>query len=180
MTGFQRIKNIVFGVVMLLFAIAILFVPKDAYYVITIVIGIALIIYGLGLIWFYFSMARLMVGGVSILVKAVLMLDFGVFTYMIANTDSIVVMLYLIGLFAFTGAVDILRGLEIKKYDGIGWKSRLVIGGIVVIFSLILLILVMIKGYTVYMIYSYAIGLVYSAAVKIISAFRRTPMVYIQ
>ena len=46
------------------FVAAVLFLtPKEGYYVIALILGISLFVYGFRLLWFYFVMSRYMVGG---------------------------------------------------------------------------------------------------------------------
>lgn len=180
MTGWKRIKDILTGVIMILFAAAVFFVPQEGYYIIALVIGGMLILYGLYDLLFYFTMARLMVGGKTILVNAVLMLDLGLFTFLVAGKNSLVVMLYLLGVYAFSGVVDILRALEIKKNGAPGWKRKLILGAVVLLLTIILIIFALTQRQTDYLVYGFCIGLVYSAVVRIVDAFRRNPAVVIQ
>jgi len=180
MSGFQRIKDVLSGVIMILFAAAVFFVPGEGYYIIVLVTGVLIIIYGIRLMWFYFTMARFMVGGKSTLTKSILVLDLGLFTFMIARMNSMVIMLYLLGVYAFSGVIDILRAMEIKKHGASGWRLKLTGGAVVVLLTLLLVVFALTKSQTEYLIYGFCIGLIYSAVIRMIAAFHRTTQVFIQ
>lgn len=179
MTGIQRIKDILFGVLLLIIAASVIAVPEEGYYIIALVIGGLLLLYGVRLLWFYVTMSRFMVGGRSILVKAILVLDLGLFTFMIAGMKSVVIIIFLLGVYAISGVIDVLRAMEIKKNGGTGWKGKLIEGAVIVLLALILIVLAVFKGQSDYLVYGFGIGLVYSAVLKILDAFRKNTLIFI-
>lgn len=179
MSHFQRIKNILIAVSLFLFAAALIIVPEEGYDLVAAIIGILLLIYGFRLLWYYFTMARHMVGGKSSLYHAIIVLDLGLFTGSLASMSSFVIVFYLFGIFAFAGFVDILRAFEVKRVGG-AWRGRLITGCIGVLFAILMLVLGVILGDKTILVYGFCISLFYAGAVRIFNAFRKTAIVYIQ
>ena len=79
----------------------------------------------------------------------------------------------------FSGVVSVLRANESRQH-GAHWRFRLMFG----ITQLLLAVAVIVSGIVmrqpVFTAQIHAIGLMYSAVLMIISAFRRTAIVYIQ
>ncbi|MBQ2663025.1 MAG: hypothetical protein IJG16_02645 [Clostridia bacterium] len=180
MSHFQRVKNIVSGIFMILFAVMILTMPKYSYPLIAAVVSVLMFVYGFRLLFYYFRMARHMVGGKSILCQAVIALDLALFTTTIAFMGEVVIIIYLLVIYAFTGFVDILRAHESLRMKASNWKVKLVTGRISVLVAVSLIGVGVVKGDLQIIIYGYCISLVYSAIVKIATAFKRTAIVYIQ
>lgn len=180
MNYWNRIKNILIGVFVLLFALMMALAPKEAYPLIAALISMSLLIYGFRMLWFYFRMARHMVGGKSILYQAAIVLDLSLFTSAVISMSSVYIMLYLLGIYAFSGAIGILRALEAKRYGAPSWQFKLASGIISVLFAAALAIVGVIVGNTAILVYGYCLSLAYSAVIRIVTAFRRTAIVYIQ
>ena len=96
------------------------------------------------------------------------------------GNDPLPFVRYLLGVFAFTGFVDILRAFEAKKIGAPNWKWKLLTGLVIVALTVLLVIFGAIRGETEVLVYGYCISLVISGAMRIVSAFRKTAMVYIQ
>lgn len=104
MTVYQRIRKILFSLIM--FAVALFFFinpSDDAYRIVVGILSIGLAIAGIKDIVFYFRMARHMVGGKMILIQGVIILDFAIITGSFTNVPKIYILLYLIGIHAFSG-----------------------------------------------------------------------------
>ena len=179
MNKFQRIKNVLFGVFMLLFALAFLLVPKESYEAVAAIIAILLIVYGFRMLWYYFTMARHMVGGKTSLYQAVIILDLALFTGSMAAMSSFAVLFYLLGVFAFTGFVGILRAFEAKKV-GASWKTKFITGCISVVLAIVMLLLGVIFDNKDILVYGFAASLIYAGVMRIVTAFKKTAIVYIQ
>lgn len=178
MTIFQRINKVLFGLLMLMFAIVFILYPKDeAYLFVILVLTVGLAIRGIKDIVFYFVMARHMVGGKMILFQGVVVLDFAVLTLSLSNVPKVYILLYLIGIHAFSGAIETLRAMEARKKVAGPWKLKL--GHGIINFLLALACVVFIKQTNTALII-YCIGLINSAVIQIISAFRRTAFVVIK
>ena len=180
MSSFQRIKSIVFGVLMVLFALIMFWMPEDWYDTVTVLMSLSLMLYGVKLLFFYFSMARHMVGGKIMLYQAIIILDLSLFTISMASMSSFTIIIYLLGIFGFTGVIDILRAFEAKSNCYKHWKLKFLTGCICVVFVIIMAVLGLIFKNTAILVYGYCISLFYSGVVRIVTAFRKTAMVYIQ
>lgn len=181
MSVFQRIKNCFTGILMILGALILVLIPKETYPVIPAILGTTLLVYGIYFLWYYFSMARHMVGGKAVLFRAIIAIDVALFTSSITSMNSrYIVLLYLLVLYAFTGAVDILRAMEAKNNGSAGWRLKLSRGIIGIAFTVALFVIGFIIGRTDIFVYGYCFSLVYSAVMRIVGAFRRTAIPYIQ
>ena len=180
MRHFQRIKDILSCVGMLAVALVMLIIPEDGYFIIITSLTLSLIAYGFRLLWYYFRMARHMVGGKITLYQAIIVLDLAMFSSSMVSMSSVTIVIYLLSIFAVSGFVDILRAGEAKRLNAPGWKLKLFGGIISVLFSLTLVIIGLFFDNTEFLVYVYCISLVYRAALKLVSAFRKTTFVYIQ
>ena len=178
MSGFQRVRKVLFGLCMIAVALFLIYFPSDeAYMVIVAILSVGLAIAGIKDIIFYFTMARHMIGGKMILIQGVIILDFALITGSLANVPKIYILLYLIGIHAFSGVVEVLRAMESKKAVEGPWKLKFTHG--LVNFALAVACLIFIRhSNTALVIYS--IGLIYSAIVRIFSAFQRTSFILIE
>ena len=163
---------------MIAVALVLIFNPSDiAYMIILLIMSVALAISGIKDIIFYFTMARHMIGGKMILVQGVIILDFALLTASLSDVPTIYILLYLIGIHAFSGVVEVLRAMESKKSVEGPWKLKFSHG--IINFALAIACLIFIRhSETALIIYS--IGLIYSAIVRIFSAFRKTAFILIE
>lgn len=157
-------------------SIALMLFPENALIVVAIVLGVWLVVFGMRNLVYYFTMARHMVGGLSLLFVAMIAIDLGAFSFTLINNPRPAVVLYLIGCNAFTGFVNIMRAIESKTLDS-RWKPSLVHG--IVCLALVVASLVFIESDRV-IIAILCFGLVYGACVRIASAVKPTEIVYIQ
>lgn len=179
MSYFKRIKDIISGVLMLLFAVLIVLAPEEMLPLIVIVLALSLYIRGFRLLYYYISMARHMVGGKSVLYRSVITLDAAILMTTAIPMSRQIVMFYLLFMYAFYGVIDVLRALEAKNHGAPRWKFKFFTGIIEVLFAIALLIAGMFVNNPVIIVYGYAIILTYTAVVKIIGAFRRTAVIYV-
>lgn len=180
MSYFNRVKSILSGAVMLLFALVLFMIPKDGYLVIVAVLSISLIFYGFGLLYYYFTMASHMVGGKTFLYQAVIVLDFSLFTTAVLSMTKFYVLIYMIIIRAFGGCINILRALEEKRYTSPLWKLKFISGIVNLAFVVILVIMGAVLKRTDILVYGYCISLAYSAIIHIAAAFQRTAIIFIQ
>ncbi len=167
MSHWQRIKSVIGSVLLLLMIPILLFMPQEqGISLVAFVLSLLLIAYGVRVTWFYFRMARHMVGGKMMLCQGILLLDIGLFSVSVITTSKVVVLGYLLAVFAFSGGIDILRALEAKRYGAPSWKVAIGVGG----FCFGSLELAM---------YGYCVSLLYLAVVRLIAAFRKTAVIYI-
>ena len=177
MTLFQRMTNVLIGILMLAVAIFFIVDPSDdAYIFVLAVLTTGLTIQAMKDIIFFFTLARHMVGGKMILLKGVILLDFALFTGSMSDVPKIYILLYLIAIHAFSGAVEVLRAMEARRAVSGPWKMKFTHG--IIDFFLALSCLLFIKHpYTALIIFS--IGLIYSGLMRIAGAFRRTTFMLI-
>ena len=178
MTVFQRIKKILFSLCMIAVAVILICFPDDdTYTIIVAILSLGLAIAGIKDIVFYFTMARHMVGGKMILIQGVIIFDFAIITGSLTNVHRIYILLYLIGVHAFSGVVEVLRAMEARRTVDGPWKLKFSHG--IVNFLLAIACLVFIRRSNTALII-YSIGLMYSAVIRLLSAFRKTAFVVIE
>ncbi len=180
MTALQRIKNIITALCMIACSSILLFFPENGYYFVLLLLSLSLTIYGLKTLFYYFTMARKMVGGQSILYRGVVILDLGIFSLTVADNPTVFAIVYLLLIHLFTGVVDILRALEAKSIAAPSWRFKFISGVVNIILALIAFIAGAVMKSMETLVYLYCLGLLSSAGAKLISAFRRTAIVYIQ
>lgn len=178
MSGFQRVRGVLIGLVMLAVAIMFMVYPsEDVYTVVAAILALGLAIAGIKDMIFYFRMARHMIGGKMILIQGAILFDFAMLTGALASIPKIYILLYLIGIHAFSGVVEILRAMEAKTSVEGPWKMKFGHGLIDLAMAVACLLFIR-NSNTAIMIYS--IGLMYSAVMRIFNAFRRTSFILIQ
>ena len=177
MSGGQRIKNVLIGILTILGAVILIAFPEEGIIITASILSLSLFVYGIKTLIYYITMTRHMVGGRIMLYLAVVVLDLGMFTMMLTNIPKMYIALYLVVVYAFSGAIDILRALEAKKYQAPSWRFSLISGIINVVIAILCIVFI---GSTNMIVYLYSAGLIYSAIARIITAFRKTAIVYIQ
>ena len=85
MTKMQRTGSLLVSLTMIAFAVSLFAFPNEGLPIVAAVLSIALVIAGIRMFIYYFSMARHMVGGLTILCRAVILLDPGLFTATLNN-----------------------------------------------------------------------------------------------
>lgn len=176
MTRWQRIKSILGGVLALLAVPFLMLDPELGCALIVLILGVSASLKGLGMLIYYFSMARHMVGGKSVLYQGIIILDFGLFTIGFADIPGQYIMVYLLLGHLFYGLVGVLRAMEIRKKKMGSWRFKLLssAGDI----ALAVLCLVQINSART-MVAVYCLGVLWAAIGRIVSAFRRTAVVYV-
>ena len=175
MRKITRLKNLIIALIMFAIAIALFAEPQYGPLVIILLVGLALIAYGLVTLIFYITMASHMVGGKRIFYRSILILDLGVLLLAGYNGSEQLILLYLLGVLAVSGGIDIIRALEFRK-EGASWKRRL-ISGLVCIAMLIVGTILMDNPRTV--VYIFCIRLLYLGVTRLISVFKKTAVIYI-
>ena len=180
MTILQRVQHSIIGMVLIIAAVTLVLLPEESYALIPFLLGISMIVYGVYLLIYYLRLARHMVGGKAVMYQAVIIMDIALFTTSIsALNNRFVILLYLLGIYAFSGVVDILRALEAKN-AGSDWKLKFVNGIANMAFVIALIIIGFVVGRTDIFVYGYAFSIAYSGVMRIINTFKRTAIVYIQ
>ncbi len=180
MTLAKRIGKILSALGSVLCAVILIAMGENGFLLVSVLLSISLILFGLRSIIFYFTMARHMVDGRGSLYIGVIVLDFGVFTLSVSQNQSLFIVFYLLGAYAFSGVMDIMRALEARKLEAPSWKLSFSEGILNIAFAAAAVFFGLFRGDMRDLTAIYAAGLVYSAVLKLISAFRKTAIVYIQ
>lgn len=180
MSLMQRVRRIISALFMIVCAVVIVFLGEGGLSLVALFISLTLILYAVRTLFFYFTMARQMVDGKGILYKGVILLDLGIFSLSVTDNTSRLVILYLLAAHAFSGAISILRALEARRFGASSWRLRLAEGLINITVAAVALVSGLFLGSVNTVIWIYATGLLYSSVISIISAFRKTAIVYIQ
>jgi uncharacterized membrane protein HdeD (DUF308 family) len=165
---------------MLLFCVFIFLNPKAGYRFAALIIILSMLYFGLKLLIYYQTMARHMVGGKAMLFLSILILDFGVFVFTIVDTPMLFLLVYLLLFHGFSGAISILRAMEVRRFSSGVWVLNLAAGVLNLGVALGAVVSAVVFRSITALAYLYLVGLLYSAIVRIASAFRRTEIVYIQ
>ena len=177
MTSFQKITNMLWGLSTIAIAIAMFLFPRNSYVYVLLILSVGMLISGVGFLGYFFVMARYMVGGKLTLYKGVILLDFALLTVSLTDVPRYYVIFYLVVVHAFTGFVEILRAREARSYGARIWVLKFVHGVVDIALALCCIIFIRKTNTAVFI---YSIGLVYSGIMRLVTAFRKTPLVYVQ
>lgn len=175
MTKWQKLRNILLAASMILIGAAMLVFGEKTYMGIISIFSLTLEIMGLRMLWFYFRMARHMVGGRNILFRGILFFDFGIFTGSLVWVPRAYVLMYLAGTLAFSGVVDLLGATESRRIQS-SWRFKTFQGVVKILFSIICLIFMRSGARVVYIC---AVGFIFSAVMNIANTFRRQQVITI-
>ena len=128
MTRVRRLGNIGIGLLTIIAALLILIKGTEGFQYVILIISITFIVSGLHQIFYYFTMARKMVGGKSILVRGFLTLDVGVFLITKVDNPAAFIILYILGCHLLAGIIDVLRILEDRRMGVSVWGFNLFYG----------------------------------------------------
>ncbi len=173
MTKFQRLRRILFGILMIIVAGIMIEFADEAYMAILVFVGWGFMVSGIGMMFYYFTMARFMVGGRRALYNGVILMDFGIITMSLSDVPGMYVLLYLAILHVFAGVIEILRARETRKNGSKHFKLKLSHGIIDVLLAVCCIIFIKNTKIAVFI---YSFGLIYSGIMYVISGFRRTAM----
>ena len=180
MTLTQRIGRILNALLAVLGVVLMLRIGKEGVRLVSLLLSFSLIILGLRRIVFYFTMARHMVNGRGVLYIGVILLDFGVFTLSVSQNQSLFIVLYLLATHAFSGVMDLMRSAEARRFGAPSWRLKLAEGAVNLVIALAAVFCGLLRGNMEELTLLYAAGLLWSAGEKLVSAFRKTAIVYIQ
>ncbi len=175
MTIWQKLRNVLLAVSMIFIGAAMLVFGEKAYMAIIGIFSLTLEIMGLRMLWFYFRMARHMVGGRNILFRGLLFFDFGLFTGSLVWVPRLYVLMYFAGTMAFSGVVDLMWAKEARKIQS-SWRFKTFQGVVKMLFAISCL-LFMRSGTRVVDIC--AVGFIFSAVMSIVNTFRRQQVIMI-
>lgn len=167
----QRFNNVLIGLFMLSGAAILAAAPEEGYIIVLAVLTVALLIKGIQMLIYYFSMARHMVGGKMILYEGMIITDVGIFAITITDVPKVYIMLFLIGVILFDGVIYIMRAGEERKLANPRWKIKMGQGVVSLILALLCCCFIN-SGYIIT--YIYGASLIYGAMLRFYNAFRRT------
>lgn len=170
-----RILHIFIAIGLVALAGLLYYLEDDGPMVIALILGGTSFIYGIQSLIAYFTKFRCMVGGRLQLYLGIITMDMGLMIIGSYNESTFLILIYLLGIRAVTGIIDIARALESRRNGG-GWKVKLV-SGIITMITVILGIVYFKSPDTV--VDTYCIGLLTSAVEHLIAAFRKTKIVTI-
>lgn len=177
MTKMQRIENIAVALLLIVFAIILITIPIEGYLIVFTLVSVSWLLQSIRLFFYYFTMARFMVGGRRVLLKATIFFDLALVLFSMSDIPKIYVMIYLVVGMIFVNMVEILRAMDAKRCGNHHWKFRMFAGITGIVLAVICLINYKSANLAGYI---YAVELAYSAIVRIANSFRRTKIVYIQ
>ena len=96
------------------------------------------------------------------------------------DDPKLYIILYLLGIHAFSGLMGILRALEARRFRSPSWRRSMLSGAVNLVIAVLAVIAGLFLPGTHDLVYLYAGCLFYSAWTQIVSAFRKTAIVYIQ
>lgn len=172
----QRIANLALSLLMIACGVVLLLDPEEGLFAVAFVLSLALVLYGARMLVYYVTMARHMVGGLSLLFMAVITIDIGAFALTIIEDPRLSIVLFLVSYNAFTGILSIARGFEAKSLES-SWMLSVAHGLVNIALAVLCLMSI---GSDAIVIAIFCLGLFYSAVVRLVSVFRRTEIIYIQ
>lgn len=171
----KRILHILIALGLVLVGVLLISLEEDGPEVIALILGIAMLIYGIRCVAAYFTKFRYMVGGKSQLYIGILSLDLGLLIGSSFNQSAFLILLILLGIRLLTGVIDLMRALESRK-NGAPWVMKL-LSAIVSLVTVILGVIYFRNPQTAFTIF--CIGLFFSAVEHLITAFRKSNVVII-
>lgn len=172
----KRAEYIVSGILMMAAAYLMVRFPDKGYVIVTLVLAVSLLLFGIKTLVYYFTMARHMVGGRVILYEGIILFDLGMFAMMISDMPKSYVILYLVIANLVAGVLDLLSSLELRRMGG-HWLGKMLTGAIGILSAAGCLAF---RSSIRIMVYIFCFGVVWNAVGRIVKAFRKTAIVYIQ
>ena len=178
MNSIQRIKKFLSGLAMLLGSLLLIVEPEEGYYIIAFLLSISLLLTGVRALVYYFTMARNMVGGKSILYRALILTDLGIFTLTTITIPKIYLICHLLISHAFSGLVDMLKAIEDKKLQASSWRMSFIYG-LGNLLTAVAAFVCVLNQSTELVVDIYCISLAYSGMMQMAASFRKTAIIYI-
>ena len=177
MSKTRRILTVFFSLVAIYGSLMLMFFPDIAFDALAFGVGITLVYYGVRYLLYYLTHAQHMVGGKWFLLIGLIMFDMGVFAVAVYDKAQMITLIYVISAHFIAAVLGLIRTIGDKKDNNPSWKLHLaqsIAGFIQVILCVIFIRSVMIP------VCLYCIYTIYTSVLMIISAFRKTAIVYVQ
>ncbi|MBR0425504.1 MAG: hypothetical protein IJK01_05205 [Clostridia bacterium] len=179
MTAWQRIRNILWGLLLIASGLLLILLPETGTGIVILILAGSLLLSGLRMLLYYCTMARHMVSGRASLILAVLIIDFGLFTLTLYDAPQLYIILYLVGAHLFTGGVDLARAVDAMKNDSPLWKRSIALGVINLLFAVAAPVFALVLHSEQLLLVVFAASLFYDAAESFFSAFQRATVLSI-
>ena len=177
MTRTKRIFTIIGAFFAIQGSLILMLAPEYALQIIAAGVGFTLACYGLKYLVYYLTHAQHMVGGKWFLLIGLFMLDAGIFAGTIYDKATVITILYIAGAHLIGAGLNIVRAVGNRKDNNRGWKTDMAQG----IGNIILVVLCIIFMHDVIIpVYIYCVSAIYTAILMLISAFKKTAIVYVQ
>jgi len=180
MTNVQRIKNAILGFLIMALGLLMMTSPSHVLNFISFILCLSLLFRGIRNLAFYYSMGRHMVGGRNSLISGVILLNLGLFTLSLNSLPIPFIILYLLVMYAFKGGIDIMMAVQSKRMGTPSWKFNLFTGCINLAMAVTAFVFGFMRGSVGTVGFIYSAGLAYSGFARIVNAFRKTAITYIQ
>jgi len=177
MTKMMRIRNIIVSLIMIFISLVLFIDGDEGFTVVSVFLCLSLFATAIKELYYYFSMARYMVGGRRVFYKGVVLLSFAFSAITFDDLPKIAVLVYLVALLFIGNLFDVLGALDLKKVGSNKWISKFCVGMLGIILSIVCLLYYKKPEIVTYM---YAVGLFYTSVAKIINSCRKTSIIYIQ
>ncbi len=180
MTIKQRIWDIVISAVIIFASIAMMMEPEYGVVLAAAIFAVAMIVTGIRYLFYYLTMAKYMVGGKVELIISILILDFGTFIASVILGSPEILIFFLQIFYGAYGVIDIVVARQSKKAGSPLWKLNMISGFVNIGFMVTAFICGNFYQSNTLLVYIFCLGLIYMAIVRIVTAFRKTAVVYIQ
>lgn len=177
MTAVKRINSFISGIFKMFSAIILVLWPEEAVDIITAILAVSLLFYGIKMFVYYFTLARHMTGGLTVLYRAAVVFDIGLFAVKMPELPLVYVMIYLAALHGFSGIAAILKALESKRLEAPSWKLNFT-SGIINVFMAVLCLLFF-RSISI-AVDIYCAGLFYAGIINVVQSMRKTASIYVQ
>ena len=118
----QKALDVIAGLLQITVAVIVVAMPDIGFRIAFDFLVVYSIFIGIKELAFYFTMARHMVGGKTILYRGLIMLNFGIFFLSMSdNVPQSFIVVYLMGVHEFGGVMRIMRARESSSF-GSAWK----------------------------------------------------------
>lgn len=177
MSKVRRVLTIIASLIAIEGSIALMTIPDIAYEVLALGVGMMLVYYGVRYIIYYITNAQHMVGGKWFMLIGIIMFDMGTFAIAIFDRAQVITIVYIIITHFVVTVLGAIRTVGDRKDNNPRWKISLaqtIAGFIQITLSVIFI------NHSMIPLYLYCIYAIYSAILMIISAFKKTAIVYVQ
>ena len=163
---------------MLLGSIILITAPEEGFYVVAFLMSVSLLLSGIKSLVYYITMARHMVGGKTVLYKSLILMDLALFTLTAITIPRIYLICHLLLSHGFSGLVDIMKAVEDRRLQAPSWRMSLICG-LGNLLTAVAAFACLLRSSADMMMYIYCAGLAYSGILQMVSAFRKTAIIYI-